>query len=98
LPGARIRNAISPTCLKRARITGLSLWIALRLGDDLLHRYGDFGQMVECFNQHGDISAVQLAARGRPAHSANAFRHSAEYIPLYFSRGAPLVLMAGKRL
>jgi hypothetical protein len=32
------------------------------------------------------------------AHSANAFRHSAEYIPLYFSRGAPLVLMAGKRL
>jgi hypothetical protein len=29
------------------------------------------------------------------AHSANAFRHSAEYIPLYFSLAAPILLIVG---
>lgn len=29
------------------------------------------------------------------AHSTNSFRHAAEYIPLYFSLAAPLVLLAG---
>ncbi len=29
------------------------------------------------------------------AHSVNAFRHWAEYIPLYFSVGAPILLVAG---
>jgi hypothetical protein len=32
------------------------------------------------------------------AHSANAFRRSSEYIPLYFSAVAPLVLLAGLTL
>src|SRR6187455_3348419 len=47
---------------------------------------------IECFvliNFAGLVADIYLA------HSANAFRRTAEYIPLYFSAAAPLVLLAG---
>jgi hypothetical protein len=44
------------------------------------------------------INFAGLAADIYLAHSANAFRRTAEYIPLYFSAAAPIVLLAGVAL
>jgi hypothetical protein len=44
------------------------------------------------------VNFLGLVADIYLAHSENAFRRSSEYIPLYFSAAAPLVLLAGVAL
>src|SRR6185436_10500215 len=41
------------------------------------------------------VNFLGLGADIYLAHSENAFRRTSEYIPLYFSAAAPLVLLAG---